>query len=52
LQFSELMVVTPTGNRPVRAGLVGAAGAVVLGALLLGVAVLSRRRPPPTARTA
>ena len=45
LQFSELMVVTPTGRRPVRAGLVGVASAVVLGALLLGVAILARRRP-------
>ena len=50
LQFSELMVVTPTGRRPARAGLVGAASAVVLGALLLGMAMLARRRPTPASR--
>jgi hypothetical protein len=45
LQFSELVVVTPDDRRPVRAGTVGAASVVVLGALLLGVALFSRRRP-------
>jgi HAD superfamily hydrolase (TIGR01490 family) len=44
LEFSELMAVTPEGRRPVNFGLVGAA---VLGALLLGVAVLVRRHPQP-----
>jgi HAD superfamily hydrolase (TIGR01490 family) len=50
LQFSQLMVVTPTGRGPVRAGLVGAASAVVLGALLLGMAILARRRPTSASR--
>jgi HAD superfamily hydrolase (TIGR01490 family) len=44
LRFSEMMVVTPSGHRPLRPGLVGAAGALVMGALLLGAAVLVRRR--------
>ncbi len=47
LQFSELMAVTPAARRPVRAGLFGVAGAVVVGALLLGVVVVARRRPAP-----
>jgi len=50
LQFSELTVVTPDGHRPVRAGMIGAAGAVVLIALLLGVALFSRRRPQGASR--
>ncbi|HMK96966.1 MAG TPA: HAD-IB family hydrolase [Acidimicrobiales bacterium] len=44
LRFSELAVVTPSGNRPWRAGLVGAVGAFVLGALLLVVVLVSRAR--------
>jgi HAD superfamily hydrolase (TIGR01490 family) len=47
LQFSELMAVTSAARRPVRAGLFGVAGAVALGALLLGVTVVARRHPTP-----
>jgi len=45
LRFSELMVVTPSGHRPLRAGLVGAGGAFVVAALVLGVAIWAKRRP-------
>jgi len=44
LRFSELAVVTPSGHRPLRMGLVGAAGAVVATAVLLAVVGLSRHR--------
>jgi HAD superfamily hydrolase (TIGR01490 family) len=43
LNFTQLAVVTPTGHRPLRAGLVGAAGALVMSGLLLGVVVAWRR---------
>jgi hypothetical protein len=38
------MVVTPDGHRPLRAGLLGAASAIVLLGLLLGIALIARRR--------
>jgi HAD superfamily hydrolase (TIGR01490 family) len=44
LRFSELMVVTPDGHRPLRAGLVGAGSAVLLLGLLLGIVFIARRR--------
>jgi hypothetical protein len=44
LRFSELMVVTPNGHRPLRAGLVGAGSAMLLLGLLLGIAFIARRR--------
>jgi HAD superfamily phosphoserine phosphatase-like hydrolase len=44
LRFSEVMVVTPDGHRPLRAGLLGAASAIVLLGLLLGIALIARRR--------
>jgi len=44
LRFSEVMVVTPEGHRPLRAGLLGAGSAIVLLGLLLGVALIARRR--------
>ena len=43
LRFSEVMVVTPDGHRPLRAG-AGAGRAVVLLGLLLGIALIARRR--------
>ncbi len=52
LRFSEMMVVTPSGHRPLRPGLVGAAGALVMGALLLGAAVFVRRRAGSTDKPA
>jgi HAD superfamily hydrolase (TIGR01490 family) len=44
LQFSELAVVTPSGHRPQRLGLVAAAGGVVLAAVLLTVAAFGHHR--------
>ena len=44
LHFSELAVVTPSGHRPLRTGLVGAAGAALLTALLLAVVAVARHR--------
>ena len=52
VHFSELALVAPSDKRAVRAGTVGAAGAVALGALMLGAAVLARRRPGPAAQPA
>jgi HAD superfamily hydrolase (TIGR01490 family) len=43
LRFSDVMVVTPTGRRPVPASVIGAGGAFVLGALALGGIVFARR---------
>lgn len=50
LSFTQLAVVTPTGHRPLRVGLVGAAGAVVMAALLLALAVVAKRRTTATAQ--
>jgi HAD superfamily hydrolase (TIGR01490 family) len=50
LRFSEVMVVTPTGRRPVPARVIGAGGAFVLGALALGTVALVRRRSSLQAR--
>ena len=44
MRFSELAVVTPTGNRPLRAGLVAAAAAAVVGGALLIVLAISKGR--------
>ncbi len=44
LRFSEVMVVTPDGHRPLRVGLVGAGSAVLLLGLLLGIVFIARRR--------
>jgi len=44
LHFSELAVVTPEGNGPLRASLVGVTGAVLMTALLLAAAAVARRR--------
>jgi HAD superfamily hydrolase (TIGR01490 family) len=44
MTFSELAVVTPTGHRPLRAGLLGVAGATAMAVLLVGVAVVARKR--------
>jgi HAD superfamily hydrolase (TIGR01490 family) len=43
LSFSELAVVTPTGHRPLRAGLVGAAGAMLMGAVVLVIVIVAKR---------
>jgi HAD superfamily hydrolase (TIGR01490 family) len=45
LRFSQLAVVTPSGHRPLRAGLLGAVGAAALTAVALTVAIVVRRRP-------
>jgi HAD superfamily hydrolase (TIGR01490 family) len=50
LRFSEVMVVTPTGRRPVPASVIGAGSAFVVGGLVLGVAVFARRRSSLQAR--
>jgi HAD superfamily hydrolase (TIGR01490 family) len=44
LRFQQLMVVTPSGHRPLRTGVLGAGSAFLLAALALGVAVLVKRR--------
>lgn len=44
LAFTELSVVTPSGQRPLRAGLVGAAGALLMGAMIATVVVVAKRR--------
>jgi HAD superfamily hydrolase (TIGR01490 family) len=44
LRFSELAIVTPTGHRPLRARVIGAAGLTVLAVVLLGAVALARRR--------
>jgi HAD superfamily hydrolase (TIGR01490 family) len=44
LRFEQLMVVTPSGHRPLRAGVLGAGSALVLAAIALGVAVFVKRR--------
>ncbi len=44
LRFEQLMIVTPTGHRPLRAGMVGAGGAFLLAAVAVGVAVFVKRR--------
>ena len=44
LRFEELVVMTPSGHRPLRTGMLGAGSAFLLAALALGVAVLVRRR--------
>jgi uncharacterized protein (TIGR03382 family) len=38
------VVMTPSGHRPLRTGMLGAGSAFLLAALALGVAVLVRRR--------
>ena len=45
LTFSQLAVVTPSGHRPLRAGLAGASAAVALAAVALLLALVVRRRP-------
>ncbi|MDA8300757.1 MAG: HAD-IB family hydrolase [Actinomycetota bacterium] len=45
LTFSQFAVVTPSGHRPLRAGLAGASVAVVLAAVALFLALAVRRRP-------
>jgi HAD superfamily hydrolase (TIGR01490 family) len=45
LRFSQLAIVTPSGHRPLGAGLVGAAGVAGLAAMALAVALALRRRP-------
>ncbi|HET9059217.1 MAG TPA: HAD-IB family hydrolase [Acidimicrobiales bacterium] len=42
-RFEELTVLTPNGNRPLRLGLVGLAGAVALGTAVTVVALVTRR---------
>ena len=44
LHFSQLAVVTPSGHRPLRAGLVGAAGVTLVTAMLLTVVAIARHR--------
>jgi HAD superfamily hydrolase (TIGR01490 family) len=44
VRFSELAVVTPTGHRPLRVGLLAAAGTVVLATVLLAVTAFARHR--------
>ncbi len=48
LRFEQLRVVTPTGHHPLRRGVLGAGGAVLLAAIALGVAVFVRRRSVAT----
>lgn len=43
MTFTELAVVTPSGHRPLRVGLAGAAGAMLMGAVVMGIAVVARR---------
>jgi HAD superfamily hydrolase (TIGR01490 family) len=45
LTFSQLALVTPSGHRPLRAGLAGAGAAVALAAAALLLALAVRRRP-------
>ena len=45
LKFSQQAVVTPSGHRPLRAGLLGVAGAAGLTAIAVTVAIILRRRP-------
>lgn len=45
LRFSHLAVVTSSGHRPLRATLLGAAGAAGLAGVALAVTLASRRRP-------
>lgn len=42
-RFSELTVLTPSGNRPLRVGLVGVAGAGLVGGAIALVAITGRR---------
>jgi HAD superfamily hydrolase (TIGR01490 family) len=51
LRFSEPMVVTPEGGHPWRAGLAGAAGLIVLAAVIAGAALATRRRSRSRAYT-
>lgn len=44
LRFEELVVMTPSGHRPLRTGMLGAGSAFLLAAVALGVVVLVRRR--------
>lgn len=44
LRFEQLMVVTPSGHRPLRAGMLGAGSAFLLAAVAIGVAVFIKRR--------
>jgi HAD superfamily hydrolase (TIGR01490 family) len=44
LRFSQLTVVTPTGHRPLRTGLVAAMGTATLAVAVLGATALSRHR--------
>lgn len=44
LRFEQLMMVTPTGRRPLRATAVGAGGAFVAAGIALGVFAFVRRR--------
>ena len=44
LRFEQLMVVTPTGHRPLKAGALGAGTAFLIAAIALGVAVSVKRR--------
>jgi HAD superfamily hydrolase (TIGR01490 family) len=45
LTFSQLAVVTPSGHRPLRAGLAAASAAMALAAVALLLALVVRRRP-------
>ncbi|HTV12374.1 MAG TPA: HAD-IB family hydrolase [Acidimicrobiales bacterium] len=44
LRFSELAVVAPSGHRPLRVGLIAAAGAMVVSGVLLVVVLVTRNR--------
>ncbi len=51
LRFEELVVMTPSGHRPLRTGMLGAGSAFLLAALALGVALLVRRRSATASST-
>ncbi len=44
LRFEQLMIVTPTGHRPLRTGMVGAGTLFLMAAAVVGVTVFVKRR--------
>jgi HAD superfamily hydrolase (TIGR01490 family) len=44
LRFQQLMIVTPTGHRPLRTGMVGAGTVFLMAAAVVGVTIFVKRR--------
>ena len=51
LRFEQLMIVTPTGHRPLRTGMVGAGTLFLMAAAVVGVTVFVKRRSATASTT-